>query len=99
MYSKVLASMDEAVKDIPDGATVMIGGFGTGVPYNLIAALHRQGAKDLTVITIFSAMLRRPDVGILIRSGRIRTLIQQSDRKSTRLNSSHIQKSRMPSSA
>ncbi len=77
MLNKVVATMDEAVAGIPDGATIMIGGFGTGVPYNLIAALHRQGAKDLTVITIIHTTLRRPDVGLLVREGRVKTLITQ----------------------
>ncbi|MFD3430563.1 3-oxoacid CoA-transferase subunit A [Nocardia fluminea] len=42
---------DAAVADIPDGATVLIGGFGTaGQPMDLIDALRRHGAKDLTVV-------------------------------------------------
>jgi 3-oxoadipate CoA-transferase alpha subunit len=50
--SKVFASCDEALADIFDGATIMIGGFGSfgGLPVNLIVGLARQGAKDLTVI-------------------------------------------------
>ncbi|HEX8821597.1 MAG TPA: CoA-transferase, partial [Archangium sp.] len=40
--NKIIASADEAVRDIPDGATLMSGGFGLcGNPENLIAALHR----------------------------------------------------------
>lgn len=46
-----LTDPDEAVADIPDGATVLIGGFGTaGQPMELIDALRRHGAKDLTVV-------------------------------------------------
>ena len=42
---------DEAVADIPDGATVLVGGFGTaGQPMELIDALRRHGAGDLTVV-------------------------------------------------
>jgi 3-oxoadipate CoA-transferase, alpha subunit len=50
--SKVFTSPDAAVADIFDGATVMIGGFGSfgGLPINLIVALAKQGAKDLTII-------------------------------------------------
>lgn len=48
---KVFASVDEAVKDIPDGASIAIGGFFTaGTPAELIQALARQGAKNLTII-------------------------------------------------
>jgi 3-oxoadipate CoA-transferase alpha subunit len=52
MKNKVLATFDEAVADIPDGASIMVGGFGPpGLPQNLLGALIRQGAKDLTIIT------------------------------------------------
>jgi 3-oxoacid CoA-transferase A subunit len=48
---KVFTSVDEAVKDIPDGASIAIGGFFTaGTPVHLIQALARQGAKNLTII-------------------------------------------------
>ena len=52
MKNKVLATFDDAVADIPDGASIMVGGFGPpGLPQNLLAALIRQGATDLTIIT------------------------------------------------
>lgn len=51
MISKVKSDIAEAVSDIEDGSTVMIGGFGrAGQPIELIDALINQGAKDLTVI-------------------------------------------------
>src|SRR3972149_6257994 len=50
MEPKVLSSFDEAVGDIPDGASILLGGFGPGTAHNLMAALHRQGARDLTLI-------------------------------------------------
>lgn len=51
MINKVVASAAAAVADIPDGATVMIGGFGTaGMPSELIDALIAQGAKGLTIV-------------------------------------------------
>ncbi len=52
MQSKVISSFREAVADIPDGATIMIGGFGHAVdkPQNLIRALRDHGAKGLTMI-------------------------------------------------
>jgi 3-oxoacid CoA-transferase subunit A len=49
---KVVVSADEAVKDIPEGATIMIGGFGLcGIPENLIDALVRRGVKGLHTIS------------------------------------------------
>src|SRR6185312_6405665 len=51
MINKIVASVTAAVADIQDGATVMIGGFGTaGMPSELIDALIAQGARDLTVV-------------------------------------------------
>src|SRR4051794_9500968 len=51
MINKIVSSMAAAVADIPDGATVMIGGFGTaGMPSELIDALIDHGARDLTII-------------------------------------------------
>ena len=50
--NKVIATSDAAVADVPDGATVMIGGFGLcGIPENLIAALVRKGVKGLHTIS------------------------------------------------
>ncbi|WNS75405.1 CoA transferase subunit A [Bacillus sp. DTU_2020_1000418_1_SI_GHA_SEK_038] len=48
----ILTSFSDAVKDIKDGATIMVGGFGlVGIPENLILALVETGVKDLTVIS------------------------------------------------
>jgi 3-oxoacid CoA-transferase A subunit len=51
--NKVVSSFDKAVADIPDGATIMIGGFGTVVstPSLLLEALARKGVKNLTTIS------------------------------------------------
>ena len=50
--NKVIPSCDEAVADIPDGATIMTGGFGLcGIPENLIAALVRRGVRNLRIIS------------------------------------------------
>jgi 3-oxoacid CoA-transferase subunit A len=52
MMQKVVDSADEAVADVADGATLVVGGFGLcGIPENLIAALVRRGVKDLTVVS------------------------------------------------
>src|SRR5450759_657383 len=51
MIDKTVASPSAAVADIADGATVMIGGFGTaGMPSELIDALIQNGARDLTIV-------------------------------------------------
>ncbi len=51
MIQKQVASVEAAVADVPDGATVMIGGFGTaGLPNELTDALLAQGARELTIV-------------------------------------------------
>jgi len=70
--NKVFASADEAVADIRDGASVMIGGFGLcGIPENLIAALVRNGARNLTTISN-NVGVQGFGVGLLLRSKQIR---------------------------
>src|SRR6476620_12304015 len=52
MINKVVPSADAAVADVPEGATLVVGGFGLcGIPENLIAALVRRGVKNLTVVS------------------------------------------------
>lgn len=73
--NKVLESADEAVSPITDGATIMVGGFGLcGIPENLIAALHRRGTKDLTLISN-NAGVDDFGLGILLRSRQVRKMI------------------------
>ena len=51
MINKICESIEAAVADVPDGATVMMGGFGTaGLPNELIEALLAQGAGELTIV-------------------------------------------------
>ena len=51
MINKIFESLQSAVADVHDGATVMIGGFGTaGMPSELIVALFEHGARDLTIV-------------------------------------------------
>ena len=77
MKNKVYQTFDEAVADIPSGVTVMIPDFGgVGAPQNLIAALHRQGADNLTGISNnHGGVDGRVDVGILVGAGRVRKMI------------------------
>ncbi len=73
--NKVVAGADEAVAQIPDGATIMMGGFGLcGIPENLITALHRRGIKDLTVISN-NAGIDDFGIGILLRARQVRKMI------------------------
>ena len=73
--NKVVATADEAVAQIPDGASIMMGGFGTcGIPEHLIAALHRRGTRNLTVISN-NAGIDDYGVGILLRSHQIAKMI------------------------
>jgi 3-oxoacid CoA-transferase subunit A len=73
--NKVLESADEAVARIPDGATIMMGGFGLcGIPENLIAALHRRGTKRLTVVSN-NAGVDDFGIGILLRSRQVSRMI------------------------
>ena len=52
MIDKVVASADAAVADVPDGATLVVGGFGLcGIPENLIAAILRRGVRNLTAVS------------------------------------------------
>jgi 3-oxoacid CoA-transferase len=72
---KVVKDAAEAVRDIPDGASVMVSGFGLcGVPENLILALRDHGAKNLTMI---SNNAGTNDFGItfLLKNGQVRKMI------------------------
>jgi 3-oxoacid CoA-transferase subunit A len=72
---KVVASADEALRDLPDGATVMVGGFGLcGNPENLIAALARKGARDLTVISN-NCGTTELGLGVLLKQRQIRKMV------------------------
>ena len=73
--NKVLTSADAAVDLIPDGASILMGGFGLcGIPENLIAALHRRGTKGLTVISN-NAGVDDFGIGILLRARQIKKMI------------------------
>jgi 3-oxoacid CoA-transferase subunit A len=73
--NKVVASATEAVAQIPDGATLMVGGFGLcGIPEDLIAALHAQGTRDLTIVSN-NAGVDEFGLGILLKSRQIRKMV------------------------
>jgi 3-oxoacid CoA-transferase subunit A len=71
----VYTSFADAVADIPDGAVLMVGGFGlVGIPENLILALAERGVKDLTVISN-NCGVDDWGLGILLRNRQIRKII------------------------
>jgi 3-oxoacid CoA-transferase subunit A len=70
--NKVVANADAAVRDISDGATLMVGGFGLcGIPENLIRALVRKGVKNLTTISN-NVGVDGFGMGLLLAAGQIR---------------------------
>ena len=82
MIDKIVASPEAAVADIFDGATVMIGGFGTaGMPSELIDALIAQGARDLTIVNNNAG---NGEIGLaaLLKAKRVRKIICSFPRQS-----------------
>ena len=75
MINKIAASVADALQGTPDGATVMIGGFGTaGIPDELIDGLIAQGARDLTVVNN-NAGNAEQGLAALLKAGRVRKII------------------------
>lgn len=73
--TQILDSADEAVAGIEDGATILVGGFGlAGMPFDLIDAVIRQGARDLTVVANNAG---NGEVGLaaLLKNGQVRKVI------------------------
>ncbi|MCX6615300.1 MAG: CoA transferase subunit A [Acidobacteria bacterium] len=72
---KTVLSADQAVADIADGATIMMGGFGLcGIPENLIAALTRKGVRNLTVISN-NAGVDSFGIGLLLEGRQVKKMI------------------------
>ncbi|MDO6429686.1 CoA transferase subunit A [Flavitalea sp. BT771] len=72
---KIVTGADEAIRDIKDGDTVMLGGFGLcGIPENCIAALTRKGVKDLTCISN-NAGVDDFGLGLLLKTRQIKKMI------------------------
>lgn len=75
MINKVVKNADEAVSDIPDNCTIMMGGFGLcGIPENCIQALLAKGVKGLTFISN-NAGVDDFGIGLLLRTRQVRKMI------------------------
>ncbi|HEY6006273.1 MAG TPA: CoA transferase subunit A [Anaeromyxobacter sp.] len=73
--NKVVASSDAAVADIKDGASILVSGFGLcGNPENLIAAIHRKGVKDLTIISN-NCGTTDLGLGVLLKARQVRKIV------------------------
>jgi 3-oxoacid CoA-transferase subunit A len=74
-FNKVVANADEAVKDIPSGATIMLGGFGLcGIPENCIAALVKKGVNNLTCISN-NAGVDDFGIGLMLQKKQVKKMI------------------------
>jgi len=73
--NKVVKNADEAIRDMQDGAVIMSGGFGlSGNPENLIAAIHRKGVKNLTIISNNCGTTDK-GLGVLLMARQVRKMI------------------------
>ncbi|MBK6807708.1 MAG: CoA transferase subunit A [Sandaracinaceae bacterium] len=73
--NKLFPSADAAIEDLPDGCTLMSGGFGlSGNPENLIAALHRRGTRALTIISNNCGTTDK-GLGILLANGQVKKMV------------------------
>ena len=73
--NKVVPSAASAIALVPDGATILMGGFGLcGIPENLIHALHARGTKNLTLISN-NAGVDDFGIGILLKARQVRKMI------------------------
>ncbi|XP_055324161.1 succinyl-CoA:3-ketoacid coenzyme A transferase 1, mitochondrial isoform X2 [Sitodiplosis mosellana] len=72
---KIFGSAEDAVMDIPDGSKLLVGGFGLcGIPENLIGAMLKQGAKDLTVVSN-NAGVDNFGLGLLLKNHQVKRMI------------------------
>ena len=86
LRKKLVGSFEEAVADVPNGATIMVGGFGGagGMPQNLLLALSKRDVKDLTIIgnapffgDVMGSYMKRPyiDCNILLPKKQVKKVI------------------------
>ena len=74
-FSKIVADADAAVNDIPDGATLAIGGFGLcGIPENTLAALVKTGVKNLTCVSN-NAGVDGFGIALLLQNRQVRKMV------------------------
>jgi 3-oxoacid CoA-transferase subunit A len=75
MIDKVVASAGEAIRDVADGATLVVGGFGLcGIPENLINALVKSGVKGLTCVSN-NAGVDDWGLGLLLQTRQVRKMV------------------------
>lgn len=75
MLNKVVSNAEEAIKDIQDGAVLMLGGFGLcGIPENSIAALVKKGVKNLTCISN-NAGVDDFGIGLMLKTRQVKKMI------------------------
>ncbi|MBI4466284.1 MAG: CoA transferase subunit A [Acidobacteria bacterium] len=73
--NKVVANADEAIRNLEDGASIMMGGFGLcGIPENLIAAVRRKGLRGLTVLSN-NAGVEDFGIGLLLQTRQVKKMI------------------------
>ena len=72
---KRISSADDAIAKLPDGATILMGGFGLcGIPENLIAAVRRKGTKDLTIVSN-NAGVDDFGIGLLLQNRQVKKMV------------------------
>jgi 3-oxoacid CoA-transferase subunit A len=72
---KRIPSPDAAIEKLQDGATILMGGFGLcGIPENLIAAVHRKGTKDLTIVSN-NAGVDDFGIGLLLQQRQVKKMV------------------------
>src|SRR3974377_1634489 len=75
MKQKIVGTLDAAGADIPDGARIMVGGFGgAGFPNNLIQALSGRGIREITAISN-NCGTREGELGIMFKNGQVKHVI------------------------